>query len=44
MIVTIQSQISEQAMNLAKRFGAGEIADQVRKLGGSYIGDYLHTF
>ena len=44
MIVTIQGKLSEAAKNLAKSFGAGEIAEQVSKLGGNYIGDYLHTF
>lgn len=44
MIVTIQGQLSEQAKNLARSFGAGEIVEQVQKLGGSYMGDYLRTF
>ncbi|KAL5589247.1 hypothetical protein FOVSG1_011114 [Fusarium oxysporum f. sp. vasinfectum] len=44
MIVTIQGKLTEAAKNLARSFGAGEIAEQVSKLGGSYIGDYLHTF
>ncbi|PCD34042.1 hypothetical protein FGRA07_09197 [Fusarium graminearum] len=44
MVVTIQGRLSEAAKNLAKAFGAGEIADQVMKLGNSFIGDYLHTF
>ncbi|KAM0297362.1 hypothetical protein ACHAPM_009895 [Fusarium culmorum] len=44
MVVTIQGRLSEAAKNLAKSFGAGEIADQVMKLGNSFIGDYLHTF
>ncbi|KAF5631079.1 uncharacterized protein FTJAE_7944 [Fusarium tjaetaba] len=44
MIVTIQGKLSEAAKNLAKSFGAGEIAEQVSKIGGGYIGDYLHTF
>lgn len=44
MIVTIQGRFTEVAKNLAKSFGAGEIADQVTKLGNSFIGDYLHTF
>ncbi|UZP40462.1 hypothetical protein NXS19_008278 [Fusarium pseudograminearum] len=44
MVVTIQGRLSETAKNLAKSFGAGEIAEQVMKLGNSFIGDYLHTF
>ncbi|KAF5649698.1 hypothetical protein F52700_595 [Fusarium sp. NRRL 52700] len=44
MIVTIQGQLTEQAKNLARYIGAGDIADQVTKLGGGYIGDYLRTF
>jgi hypothetical protein len=44
MLVTIQSQVTEVAKNLAKAFGAGDIAEQVSKLGNSFIGDYLHTF
>ncbi|KAF4948041.1 hypothetical protein FGADI_9932 [Fusarium gaditjirri] len=44
MIVTVQGKLSEAAKTLAKSFGAGEIADQVMKLGNSFIGDYLHTF
>ncbi|KAG8668248.1 hypothetical protein FPOAC2_07538 [Fusarium poae] len=44
MIVTIQGRLTETAKNLAKSFGAGEIADQVSKLGNNFIGDYLHTF
>ncbi|KAJ4137290.1 hypothetical protein NW768_002872 [Fusarium equiseti] len=44
MIVTIQSKASEQAKNLARRFGAGDIADQVVKLGNGFLGDYLHEF
>ncbi|RKK68956.1 hypothetical protein BFJ69_g13131 [Fusarium oxysporum] len=44
IIVTIQGKLTEAAKNLARSFGAGEIAEQVSKLGGSYIGDYLHTF
>ncbi|TVY60304.1 hypothetical protein Focb16_v003197 [Fusarium oxysporum f. sp. cubense] len=44
MIVTIQGKLTEAAKNLARSFGAGEIAEQASKLGGSYIGDYLHTF
>ncbi|KAH7224405.1 uncharacterized protein BKA55DRAFT_697243 [Fusarium redolens] len=44
LIATMQSKLTEAAKNLARSFGAGEIAEQVSKLGGSYIGDYLHTF
>ncbi|KAF5568070.1 hypothetical protein FPHYL_3005 [Fusarium phyllophilum] len=45
MIVTTQAQnLSAVAKKLAGSIGAGEIAEQVSKLGGGYIGDYLHTF
>ncbi|KAF4452095.1 hypothetical protein F53441_5028 [Fusarium austroafricanum] len=44
MVVTIQGKLSDAAKNLARSFGAGDIADQVMKLGNSFIGDYLHTF
>jgi hypothetical protein len=43
-VVTIQGNLSESAKNLARSFGAGEIADQVARLGNGFIGDYLHTF
>ncbi|KAF5540159.1 hypothetical protein FMEXI_8610 [Fusarium mexicanum] len=45
MIVTTQAQnLSALAKKLAGSIGAGEIAEQVHKLGGGYIGDYLRTF
>ncbi|KAL6412991.1 hypothetical protein AUP68_02486 [Ilyonectria robusta] len=44
MITTIQGNIAEWAKTLARSFGAGEIADSVAKLGGNFIGDYLHTY
>ncbi|KAG5801708.1 hypothetical protein H9Q74_013914 [Fusarium xylarioides] len=45
MIVTTQAQnLSAVAKKLAGSIGAGEIAEQVSKLGDGYIGDYLHTF
>ncbi|KAM5350716.1 hypothetical protein ACJ41O_007221 [Fusarium nematophilum] len=44
MITTIQGNAAEWAKILAKAFGAGEIAENVAKLGNSFIGDYLHTF
>ena len=44
MVTTIQGNVAEWAKVLAKSFGAGEIADNVSKLGNSFIGDYLHTF
>lgn len=44
MVTTIQGNAAEWAKTLAKAFGAGEIAEQVSKLGNSFIGDYLHTF
>ncbi|KAF4950279.1 hypothetical protein FSARC_13254 [Fusarium sarcochroum] len=44
MVTTIQGNAAEWAKTLAKSFGAGEIADQVSKLGNNFIGDYLHTF
>ncbi|KAH7246729.1 hypothetical protein BKA59DRAFT_478324 [Fusarium tricinctum] len=44
LVVTIQGNLSESAKNLARSFGAGEIADQVARLGNGFMGDYLHTF
>ncbi|KAI9147019.1 hypothetical protein HJFPF1_13050 [Paramyrothecium foliicola] len=44
MVTTIQGQAAEWAKVLAKAFGAGQVADNVSKLGNSFIGDYLHTF
>ncbi|KAF7553124.1 hypothetical protein G7Z17_g3876 [Cylindrodendrum hubeiense] len=44
MITSIQGNLAETAKTLAKAFGAGEIADNVSKLGNNFIGDYLHNF
>ncbi|RBR25414.1 uncharacterized protein FIESC28_01851 [Fusarium coffeatum] len=44
LVLTIESKISEQAKNLAKIFGAEDIADQVMKPDRPFVGDYLRDF
>jgi hypothetical protein len=44
MVTTIQGKAADWAKTIAKSFGAGEIAENVTKLGSAFIGDYLHTF
>jgi hypothetical protein len=44
MVTTVQGKAAGWAKDLAKSFGAGEIADTVTKLGNSFVGDYLKTF
>ena len=44
MVVTIQGHAAEWAKSLANTVGAGEIANQVMKVGNNFIGDYLHNF
>ncbi|KAJ7714869.1 hypothetical protein B0H16DRAFT_1701915 [Mycena metata] len=44
LVTTVQGKAADWAKTLANGFGAGEIAANVHKLGGSFVGDYLHTF
>ncbi|KAH8646803.1 hypothetical protein BX600DRAFT_555738 [Xylariales sp. PMI_506] len=44
MVTTIQGNAAEWAKKLAGSFGASELADNVSKLGSSFVGDYLKTF
>jgi hypothetical protein len=44
MVTTVQGKAAGWAKDLAKTFGAGDIAENVSKLGTSFVGDYLKTF
>ncbi|KAF4943287.1 hypothetical protein FSARC_14962 [Fusarium sarcochroum] len=44
LTTTIQGNAAEWAQKLAKSFGAGDLSDQVSKLGKNFVGDYLKTF
>ncbi|KAF5660110.1 hypothetical protein FHETE_9081 [Fusarium heterosporum] len=44
LVTTIQSKLSEAIKNLARSFGASELADQIMSSGASFIGQPLRTF
>ncbi|KAM0344784.1 hypothetical protein ACHAPU_007159 [Fusarium lateritium] len=44
LVTTVQSRLGEATKNLARSFGADDIANQLNSSGSRFVDDYLHAF
>lgn len=44
MVAAAQTNLAEGPKELAIKFGAGDIAEQIHRLGNGFINEYLFTF